>query len=283
MSLASVPAQASSGGAPTILGTSVTALSSTTAKVDVTIDPAGIKTIGAIELFAETSPGYLGEATGLSGGEQIIHGEIAAGSPIVTVSGTFTNLSEGLIYFYTVHLENQLGGTAHDEVPYSFGFGATDDFPPGSAPAMPSHKEYTLWIYWIYEHEAAEILREYEANQRKAAEEHAAWEAEREAEAAAGQRFNEEHARIYQEERARDNPATPAALCLVPKVQGHSLHAATVAIQKAGCHLGRVRRPHASHHGSLVVVRQMPARGQHVALGTPVTLTLGAPAQRKHA
>lgn len=280
--LTALSAEASTGTAPIIIGTSVTPTSSTTAKVEVTVNPGGVKTIGAIELFAQTPPGYFGEATSLPA-EQVIHGEIAAGSPIVAVTGTFTKLTEGLIYFYTVHLENKLGGSVHDEVPYSFGFGTPDDFPEGTAPPMPSHTEYALWVSWIAEREGEEIIREYEAQQRKEAEEHAAREAERAAEVAAGERYNEEHERIYLEEQARDHPTPSVAHCLVPKVQRQSLPAATRAIKKAGCRLGRVRRPHASYRGALVVVRQTPAHGQRVALDTAVTLTLGpAPAPRKH-
>jgi hypothetical protein len=71
-----------------------------------------------------------------------------------------------------------------------------------------------------------------------------------------------------------------AQICHVPKLKGLSLAKAQHALTKAGCKLGRVKRPKQAkkshkHQGALVVTRQSVTVGASKPAGTRVDLTLG--------
>jgi hypothetical protein len=68
--------------------------------------------------------------------------------------------------------------------------------------------------------------------------------------------------------------ATPT--CVVPNVKGKSLRKAKRAIKKAGCKVGKVKKPKKSKRKKLVVKKQVPGKGALVAAGTPVNLKLKA-------
>ncbi len=69
-------------------------------------------------------------------------------------------------------------------------------------------------------------------------------------------------------------PAT--ARCVVPGLRGHSLVWARRALGRAGCSLGKVRRPHAGQR-ALVVIRQDIRRGTSLRDGASVGVVLGLP------
>jgi hypothetical protein len=65
----------------------------------------------------------------------------------------------------------------------------------------------------------------------------------------------------------------PAAKCVVPKLNGKTLAAAKKALRKAGCALGKVRKPKHGH-GKLVVASQRVKPRTSVAAGTTVGVML---------
>jgi hypothetical protein len=65
------------------------------------------------------------------------------------------------------------------------------------------------------------------------------------------------------------------ATCTVPNVRGHTLAAAKVAIRRAGCSLGAVKRHLSSKHNRGRVLAQSPRAGSRHARGTKVNLTVG--------
>ena len=77
---------------------------------------------------------------------------------------------------------------------------------------------------------------------------------------------------------------TPAAKCTVPKLAGKSLPKARRLLSKAGCKLGKVKRPAKPRNRRLrplIVASQSPRAGRKVAKGTKVALRLKeAPARR---
>jgi hypothetical protein len=77
----------------------------------------------------------------------------------------------------------------------------------------------------------------------------------------------------------------PGRRCLVPKLKGSSLSAATRQLTAAHCALGRVTKPKTPKHRrppkNLVVVGQGAAPGKQLGSGSKVAVTLGA-ARRSH-
>ena len=74
-----------------------------------------------------------------------------------------------------------------------------------------------------------------------------------------------------------NTPPPPAKTCTVPKVRGKSLARAKKLIRKAGCAVGKVRRPKkpsSRRLRPLVVAAQKPGGGRAVPLGKKVTLRL---------
>jgi hypothetical protein len=83
------------------------------------------------------------------------------------------------------------------------------------------------------------------------------------------------------------NQAPPGGHCLVPKLKGSSLSAATRLLTAAGCALGKVVKPKTRKHRrapkKLVVVSQGAAPGTELGLHSKVAVTLGVAAKRKAA
>jgi PKD repeat protein len=72
--------------------------------------------------------------------------------------------------------------------------------------------------------------------------------------------------------------------CRVPKLKGLSLARAKAAIKKAGCKLGKVRKPRlkGGHKRVKLVVRsQSPKAGKKVPRGTKVSVKLGPKGRKK--
>jgi hypothetical protein len=69
--------------------------------------------------------------------------------------------------------------------------------------------------------------------------------------------------------------------CRVPKLKGLSKKRAKRRLRKAGCRLGKVRRPRGRHTRKLVVRRQSLKAGRVVLRGTKVKLRLGAKPKRR--
>ncbi len=61
--------------------------------------------------------------------------------------------------------------------------------------------------------------------------------------------------------------------CVVPRVRGKTLRAASAAVRRAGCRVGKVRR-RASRVKRNRVLAQSPAAGREVALGSKVNLVV---------
>jgi thermitase len=61
--------------------------------------------------------------------------------------------------------------------------------------------------------------------------------------------------------------------CTVPRLRGKTLRAATTALKRAGCRLGRVKRAKSRVHRGRIAV-QRPAAGRKVARGTRVAVTV---------
>jgi hypothetical protein len=80
-------------------------------------------------------------------------------------------------------------------------------------------------------------------------------------------------------------PTEPSAkTCRVPKLTGKTLTAATAALKKAGCSLGKVKKPRARRGAKpvkLVVKKQSAAAGATLAAPGKVNLTLGPAAKKK--
>jgi hypothetical protein len=77
---------------------------------------------------------------------------------------------------------------------------------------------------------------------------------------------------------------TPTPLCVVPKLRGKSLAAARRLLVRAGCAVGKVKRPRRPRHGRLrplVVSAQSAKAGASVARGTKVRLTLKQKPRRR--
>jgi hypothetical protein len=68
-------------------------------------------------------------------------------------------------------------------------------------------------------------------------------------------------------------PATPVRRCTVPRLRGKTLRAATTALKRAGCRIGRVKRARSRVKKGRVAV-QRPAAGRRVARGTRVAVTV---------
>jgi hypothetical protein len=77
-----------------------------------------------------------------------------------------------------------------------------------------------------------------------------------------------------------DLKASAKLVCTVPKLKGLPLKAATKALKKSGCAIGRVIKPrHIARHAKLVVRRANPSTGATAAKHTKIKLTLGAAAR----
>jgi beta-lactam-binding protein with PASTA domain len=77
---------------------------------------------------------------------------------------------------------------------------------------------------------------------------------------------------------------TPTPVCVVPKLRGKSLAAARRLLLRAGCAVGKVKRPRRPRHGRLrplVVSAQSAKAGASVARGTKVRLTLKQKPRRR--
>jgi beta-lactam-binding protein with PASTA domain len=75
-------------------------------------------------------------------------------------------------------------------------------------------------------------------------------------------------------------PPTRKVVCTVPKLKGKSLAAATSALRRAHCALGKVTKPKKHSKGKLVVTSSSPSAGTKRPKGTKVKLTLGPPRRK---
>jgi len=263
---------------PTIDATAAREVTPTSAVVEAQINPSGNAGLYQINLMVQ-SLCSADEGERVNGAETSALGRLEAASNDVTVSHTFTGLTSGYVYWYSVYAASRAGGETGTEVPRSFGLGCVDDFPEGSLPRNMPYlgARVTLLSVFLLEEEATLRARATEEERQRAA---AREREEREAREA-GWRAEEEAA-IRRAAAAGDTP-NPAvhSHCLVPSVMGDELRLARRLITRAHCALGQISRRHASRHRRLVVVAQSPRHGRTASPGTAVTITLGsAPARR---
>lgn len=151
---------------------------------------------------------------------------------------------------------------------------------PSPALALPT------WFEEFGPKNAEEVSKkaaEREAQERETAAEHAAEEAQLKANEEAQRKVKEEEAQRASEAAQKERQAKEAesSECVVPSVTGDLLNAASNALRKAHCRLGRVTRPR-SHHGVVVVTKQSHERGTRLAAGAVVAVTLGTKPRRGH-
>jgi FtsZ-binding cell division protein ZapB len=72
----------------------------------------------------------------------------------------------------------------------------------------------------------------------------------------------------------------PAVACIVPALHGETLHQARIALVRAHCALGHIRRT-TRHKGRLVVTAQGTAPGSRLARGAVIGVTLGPTRRRR--
>lgn len=218
------------------------------------IDPEGLETTYEIWLECPCDPG---------GGQ--VTGSLPAVDEVRTVTLVLSGLQPGR-YGFAVRAINAAGEASQRsnilEVPSSPG-----SFPEGTAPVGVIEAPYlgssTGQLLAIAEREARERgEREAKEREAKEAEERiplSMVEAERQ---------HKEEA-----EAAADQQRTH--VCVVPSLRGDTFSAASRALAKAHCRLGKVNRP--SHrHGTLLVIRESPHPGVRLPASSRVTLTLGA-------
>jgi beta-lactam-binding protein with PASTA domain len=75
-------------------------------------------------------------------------------------------------------------------------------------------------------------------------------------------------------ERQLTAPAPVAARCVVPKLAGKTLAAATALLKKANCKTGKVTRVKSKKVKRGAVVSSKPKAGTSAAAGTPVALVV---------
>ena len=259
------PAAAADPGIPVVTTEVATAVTSTSATIEVSIDPQGLET--SYEIWLECR-GTGDGCEAVASPERHV-GVLAASSGAQTVTDEMNGLQPGSYYRYAVIARNSAGREGW------VGVGLNTCPSSGPCPSQSVPGGTGLWVW-----EAARLSAE-EAPAREAARqaakregeerlarEAAVWAARELAARQAGERAGREAAE--REARARG--------CVVPHLAGESLAAARRSLAAAHCALGRVSAPHRSH-GALVVSRQGMRAGQRLSAGSRVSVTL-APRHR---
>jgi hypothetical protein len=228
-------------------------VSTTTATIEVEIDPEGSQTSYEILLECQSAEQDTSNCGPLSVDPQRVEGLLPAAFGRETVTDPVSGLQPGYLYKYGVIATNATGrgGFKGGGFLTCTGEGCFEPWLPGTP----------LWVIAGAERSAAEAPGR---------------EAEREA---AAREAAERRVREAAERAAKERETREAGECVVPHLKGDSLVAAVHALSKTRCVLGRVSRRH-GHHGPLVVTRQSAPSGTRLAGGSPVAVTLGARPKR---
>lgn len=259
---ATAPSAAAATGAPHVTTELATGVTSTSATIEVAIDPEGRETSYEIWLECrEAGSGCEAVAT-----PQRHVGVLASVSGEQTVTAELSGLQPGSYYSYAVIATNSAGregwvGVSLRTCPSS-----------GPCPGQPAPGGESLWNIEGArrvgeEAPALEAAREAakREGEERLAREAALWAARELAARTAGERAGRE--------AAEREAAARAARCVVPRLSGASLAAARRSLTAAHCALGRVSVPHRGH-GTLVVSRQSVRAGRKLAAGSRVSVTL---------
>jgi hypothetical protein len=245
-------ALATEGTAPTITGVSVTVSTEYSATVVAQINPEGSETAYEFRLVRQdASPSGPGEP--VAGGPQAQSGHIPAGVLAKSVSATLTGLQPSYTYWYTITAINSAGRTVGEYI-----------LSVRSASAE------------LAELESAETIKEYEARLLQEANEHKEREVREAANRAAeGVALNQRVAEEVEEEAVARRPA-----CSVPSLKGDTLKKARRELAEAHCRLGNIILQR-HHHGLLIVTAQTRRRGNKLAGGAAIGVTLGSKQPRR--
>lgn len=258
--------------APEVGYLSASNVTMTGATIGASINPESGETAYEIWLECQSPPGSSQTCEPLTVDRQLRKGVLPAYPIPETVTAAVTGLQPGYLYDYRVVATNSAGREG------IVGAGFITCPSQGSCPSQPYLPGESLWSLEGAERAAREAPRreaEREAMQRER-EAREREEAERPAKEAAARAAWERGIREAGERAGREK-ARRAALahsCVVPRLEGDSLRAATRALHGARCALGKVTEPR-RHHGPLVVIGQSVPGGSRLAPGSRVALRLG--------
>jgi hypothetical protein len=241
-------------------------VSTTSATIEVPIDPEGGETSYEIWLTCQSAQESNQACDPLTVGPQRLQDVLAAGFEQRTVTDPVTGLQPDYLYEYEVVASNSDGREGY------IGDGFITCPSQGLCPRQPFLEGTSLWVWEGALREASEApsIGEREAREHREAEERPAKEA---AERAAKERESREAGERAGREAGERAAAERAPKCVVPRLKGDSLTQARRALSKAHCRVGKLTEPR-EYHGPLVVVRQSIRRGSKLTSGTRVAMTL---------
>jgi hypothetical protein len=257
--------------APTLLNAEPLKITENGATLQLQINPQGAETSYEVWLECQQATYDAIGCGAVTGGPHEVGGTLPPSSEAQTTTVAIAGLDAGYTYIYRVAASNAAGRT-EEEPRLSFETFLQGACGFGGCPYRPS---ISLASIEGARKEAARVFAEVEA-ERRAAREREEW------------KVREQNVAIYAEEAAalrqrQEEEATvrtaPLAHCVVPSLRGETLRAARLALNRAHCRLGRVRRPR-RYVGTLRVKAQTPTRGEQLASDAAVAVTLKAPRPR---
>jgi hypothetical protein len=259
-------AQASTAEGPTIVNAEALDMTEHGAKLELKIDPHDADASYEAWIECQEAPRGAPGCEPVTGGAHEVGGTLPLSSGVQTTTVEVTGLEPAYRYLYRVAASNAAGRT--EEQPQlsfeTFALGACRE---GRCPYASS---VSLANIESAEREARAVFAEAEAHRRAVREQE--------------ERNAREYAMIEGAPTALTGqpegqavPQTPLPVhCVVPLLRGDTLHAARRSLGRHHCRLGKVRRPR-HYTVTLHVTRQSPGRGERLASGAVVAVTLGAP------
>ena len=261
-------AVAAPGGIPEVKLDGAKQVTKTSATIEVGVNPEGGQTTFEIWLECQSAEPFGSACEPLTVSEQLQQGVLAPGFELEPVTAPVEGLQPGYFYKYQVVATNSAGRAGW------VGNGLVTCPSEGVCsmqPWLPGEELSTVEQDRKFGEEAPRREAERQAKRREEEERPAKEAAER---AAREREIHEAGERAGKEAAERDAAAAAQARrCVVPRLDGDSLAAARLALDRHHCRLGKVATPHA-HRRALVVGSQSVRSGRKLASGAKVSVTL---------